>query len=295
MLWGSRPDYRHAPLETAAEEELSLVVLGDSQIGKSTLLEEYCGLRDADTTIESTHGVDIHCKKLKIGSRVVTVVFYDFGGDVAQRLGQEFFIKHIIGRRTLSTDHFPFSSIIAVFDCTTKNSLYQIKGWLQWFYLGVLEAYRKLLNGSNMRPFEQALSEVPVVVLGNKIDLMAAEPFLFFEMANLPKEQRENLQSFTTSVARRLRNHLCMTDGENLAFVSSECNPFKLSEVFDRILTAVYNKAVRSIMNEEFDICGVSISKCIKGKAFKEEILNSSWLSSFKGLLFRKQEPYLPL
>jgi GTPase SAR1 family protein len=65
MLWGSRPDYRHAPLETAAEEELSLVVLGDSQIGKSTLLEEYCGLRDADTTIESTHGVDIHCKKLK--------------------------------------------------------------------------------------------------------------------------------------------------------------------------------------------------------------------------------------
>lgn len=295
MFWGKKQETRKLVQDSLIDEELNVIVLGDSQVGKTTLLEEYCGTRDEDYVAESTNGLAIHCKRLKIGQRSVTTVFHDFGGDTAQRLGQEFFLKDIIARSAGKSETCPIAAVIVVFDCTSKNSLYQMKGWLQWFYSSVQDSIRKVLQTSTASAFERSLSEIPVLVVGNKIDLMNSEPFYFFESSRLPKDQRDQLSNFLENAARRLRNHLCMTDCENLLFTSSECNPFKLSEVFDRMITAIYNKANNGIMNDEFSICGISMIKCIKGKAFKEEIFHNSLLSSLKNLFFKKEEPYLPL
>lgn len=295
MFWGARAEARGLDQPTSIEEELNIVVLGDSQVGKTTLLEEYCSIRDSETTIDGTNGIDVHCKRLRHGHRSIPVVFHDFGGDTAQRLGQEFFVKNLMKRGSSNSDCFPIAAIIIVFDFNTKSSLYQMKGWLQWFYYNCQEAIRKVSKGKNSTSLEKSLNDLPVIVLGNKIDLVNCEPFFYFEFGQVPKEQREQLSGTVETIAKRLRSHLCMADCENLVFTSADCNPFKLSEVIDRVVVSVYSKTSQGIMNEEFSVCGVPLVKCIKGKAFKEEIMTSSWFSSLRNLFLKKDEPHLPL
>lgn len=295
MFWGAKTETRGLSKESLVEEEMNIIVLGDSQVGKTTLLEEYCGIRDSDTATDSTNGLDIHCKRIRQGNRTLSIVFHDFGGDIAQRLGQEFFIKDLVAKNLPKKETRLFSAIFVIFDCSAKHTLYQMKGWLQWFYYSAQEALGKASNSMNSSKIEKSLGDLPVIVIGNKIDLMSSEPFFYHEVGKLPHEQREKLSSFLDNAGRRLRNHLCMTDCENLLFTSSECNPYKLVEILDRVLISIDQTTSNAIMNEEFSICGMPLLKSIKGKAFKEEILNSSWFSGFKGLFSKKEEPSLPL
>lgn len=295
MFWGTKSDNQKLKQEELVDDDLNIIVLGDSQVGKTTLLEEYCGTRDDEYVAEATNGLAIHCKRLKFGNRSISAVFHDFGGDIAQRLGQEFFVKDLVAKHSTKSEVFPFAAVIVVFDCTAKHSLYQMKGWLHWFFVSAQDAARKVLQSSRIPAFEKHLSELPVLVLGNKIDLLSAEPFYYFESGRQPQDQRDRLADFTSSAARGLRAQLCMPDCENLLFASAECNPFKLADVLDRAVAAVHLKASSGIMNEEFSLCGVPLVRCIKGKAFKEEIMGSGWINSLKKMFFRDDEPSLPL
>jgi GTPase SAR1 family protein len=295
MLMGFGSDKRLMAENQVPDQVLNIIVFGDSQVGKTSLLEEYCSFRNDDTTIDRTPGVELHVKKLRRRNSLVTAVFYDFGGDIQHRQPLEFFLKHIISQSIDNFGEFPFAAVMTVFDCGSHHTIYQMKAWLKWFFNACLDINSKLKRDLILDSFEKKLGDLPLIVLGNKIDSFNAEPFLNFELGRQPRDQRDNLTALSDTICKKLRAHLCITDCDNIVFTSAECNPIKLSEVIDRVVCAIHDKYTNAIMREEFDICGMTISRAIKGKIFQEELLKTDWIAKIIGIFAQKTTPELPL
>lgn len=96
MLFGFRSEPER-PNRYPADTPLNVIVLGDTLVGKSSLLEYYCSpTNDQDENIQRTIGLDIHVKRLVRSNRTYTVNFFDFGGDLEHQIGQTAFIKAIL-------------------------------------------------------------------------------------------------------------------------------------------------------------------------------------------------------
>lgn len=295
MLLGFGSDKQSAAQNQVPEHTLNIVVFGDSQVGKTSLLEEYCSFKNDNATIDRTPGIELHVKKLRYRQSVVTTTFYDFGGDNQQRYPLEVFVKQIISQSVTSSDEFPFAAIMTVFDCGSQHSIYQMKAWLKWFYYACLDINSKLKRDLVPGNFEKKLADLPVIVLANKVDVLSAEPFFYFELGRQPWDQRDALASYSENACKKLKAHLCMDQCENLAFTSAECNPVRLSDVMDRVIIAVHEKTTHGITREEFDVCGISLSRSLKGSGFQEELLKAGWISKLLGLFSKKDTPELPL
>ncbi|XP_033925908.1 ras-related protein Rab-18-B-like [Melopsittacus undulatus] len=107
---------RAAPGMDAAGLTLKLLLIGDSAVGKSSLL-----LRFADGTFEPslkpTIGVDFRVKKMVIDGRAVQLAIWDTAG-------QERF-------RTLTPSYYRGAQgVVLVYDVTRKDTFTGLDGWL---------------------------------------------------------------------------------------------------------------------------------------------------------------------
>jgi len=111
---------RERPKSTGCiqEEELpiKLVMVGDSGVGKSCLLDKFLDDKSTNNFI-STIGVDIRSRELKLHNKVVKVQVWDTGGQ--QRY-----------RPVLASCYKGALGVILVFDVTNKVSFTNIKQWI---------------------------------------------------------------------------------------------------------------------------------------------------------------------
>lgn len=142
---------------------LRLLILGDSESGKSSIISRY-NSNDFSNEYMPTIGIDFRLKKVNFGEDVINVSLWDSSG-------QERFKK--ITRKYYNTD-----GIILVYDATSYSSLNNIRKWLE-----------DIDNYGN--------KDIDIVLLCNKIDLV--EPGnenieKVIEIAN-----RMKIQFYTTS------------------------------------------------------------------------------------------------
>jgi len=121
---------------------LKIIILGDSGVGKSTLLCQYVNKRFNDR-YKSTVGADFLTKDIVIGDRPVTLQIWDTAG-------QERFMS------VASTFYRGADCCVLVFDLTSADTLKNLDGWLKEFM-----KYSEVPEGTRF----------PFVLLGNKYDL----------------------------------------------------------------------------------------------------------------------------
>lgn len=95
---------------------IKLIIVGESGVGKSSILNMYCGEKFTDNYI-STIGVDFKFKTLKIDDKKFKLQIWDTAG-------QERF-------RSITTTYFRgANAIMLVFDLTNVHSFYKVEYWL---------------------------------------------------------------------------------------------------------------------------------------------------------------------
>lgn len=95
-----------------------IVIIGDSNVGKTSLIKTYVNEKFEHENIISTIGVDLLFKTIKINNKNIKLQIWDTAG-------QERF-------KSLTTSYYKSADgFIVVFDITDKNSFENIKSWLE--------------------------------------------------------------------------------------------------------------------------------------------------------------------
>ncbi len=118
-----------------------VVLAGDGGVGKTTLTQRYLsGIFFEDTKM--TIGVGFHVHRTKLGEDDITLQIWDLGGQ-EQFQNINIFSTYIKGS----------NGVIIVFDLTSLDTLIGLDNWLNLI-------------------FDSVGDDVPIVVLGNKSDLV---------------------------------------------------------------------------------------------------------------------------
>ena len=120
-----------------------LIVVGDSAVGKTSVIQKYVNNQFTDTMI-STTGVDFNNKDLVINGQKVKIQIWDTAG-------QEKY-------RALATQYYRRAhGIVLFYDVTNKTSFQHLQTWLD-----SIES--------------NTTSKIPVILLANKCDLTPIVP-----------------------------------------------------------------------------------------------------------------------
>ncbi len=116
---------------------LKVVLGGDAQVGKTSLIQRYCTGR-FDPLRTMTIGVDFHLYDIQIEQTATRLVVWDMGGQERFAFGRRAFYRGT-------------QAVGLVFDASNRASFYNLARW--W------------------REVHEFLSDVPMLLLANKIDL----------------------------------------------------------------------------------------------------------------------------
>ena len=99
--------------------KIELITLGDSQVGKSSLLQRFSDDRFSGNYV-STLGIDFKIKYLQIEGKNIKLLMWDTAG-------QERF-------RTMTMQYFNKADcVIFAYDCTSEDSFNSMRHWIRQF------------------------------------------------------------------------------------------------------------------------------------------------------------------
>ena len=129
-------------MATRKKSLLKVIILGDSSVGKTSLMNQYVSKRFSNQ-YKATIGADFCTKEVVVDDRVVTMQIWDTAGQERfQSLGVAFYRGA--------------DCCVLVYDVTAPNSFKNLDSWRDEF----------LIQASPRDP-----EHFPFVVLGNKVDL----------------------------------------------------------------------------------------------------------------------------
>lgn len=115
----------------------TIIVIGDSYTGKSSLIYRMCNNKFEMKKTQTTIGIDILFKYLKIDENIIKIRVYDTAGNENFKSIQETCYKSIDG-------------VVVIYDNTNIQSQLNVKKWI-----------------TNIK---KHIQDIPIVILGNKID-----------------------------------------------------------------------------------------------------------------------------
>ena len=144
-------------------KKISLILIGESSVGKTSLMRVYNDLKFQDTSL-STIGIEVYTKNIQINEEVCSIKIWDTCGQ--ERL------------RALSANYYrKADGVILVYDTTSIDSFNNLDYWLK-----SIKFYCK--------------RDIPIIIIGNKIDL---ENKIDKETLNDFMRAHSNIPIFNTS------------------------------------------------------------------------------------------------
>ena len=159
--------------DTELEYLMKIIIVGDSGVGKTNLLERYIKDEFHDSN-RNTVGVDFLAKKLVLNRQSLKIQFWDTAG-------QEKY-------KSISTAYYKSTQgVILVYDVTSRNSFLNVENWLQDIK-------------------EHTDNEIEFLLVGNKTDLEAAREVTAEEAEAYAKEQ----ELFFMEVSAKVNQAQCV-------------------------------------------------------------------------------------
>lgn len=152
---------------------IKVVVLGDSGVGKTSLIRQYV-TGNFSAAYKTTIGVDVLEKNTTIDGQPVSLQIWDTAG-------QERF--HSVCNQFYRTA----DACIIVFDVTTKPTFNNIEDWLNDF-----------ISGCRKKETEES-ENIPIIIIGNKADLDPKHVEVSDVLVENWCEQHEKLKYFKVS------------------------------------------------------------------------------------------------
>ena len=122
------------------DEKIQLIMIGESDVGKTSLIRRYTKNLFNINHLETT-GVEFNSKNEKINNKIIKVKIWDTAGqEIFHSLTKNFYRKA--------------DGIIIVFDVTNRESFDKVHDWVKSVYDNT-DTYR----------------EIQIILVGNKIDL----------------------------------------------------------------------------------------------------------------------------
>lgn len=290
QFWSSKDE--SSSILTRKQECLNILVLGDSQVGKSTLLETYCGYRAPEEPAVQTVGVDVHVKISSKNGTVIPCNYYDVSGDLETQPFVEFFVKNLFRTYIEAGTEYPLAAIYLVFSCSNKNSIRSMKKWANWVYSTITKLILST-KASDQAAFDKRVKETPVIVIGHKVDEIGLDSFCPNDLLQLSSEPQSLCKATTDKISKELNQVLGIQEAENLLFTTSETNFSITSMLLDRVVLALNDKKTARISGPDRDFTEHMLGKCLRGREFAPEDAHPL-VKAFRKL-FKKQEIELPL
>ena len=125
-------------IEEDYDEKIKLMILGDSTVGKSSILRQYCKKEFHEKYI-GTIGIDFQIKYININNKKIKLQIWDTAGQERYRVVTKNYFN--------SSDGF-----IIIYDITNRESFNNVKNWIEQI---------TALAGENIK----------CIIFGNKNDL----------------------------------------------------------------------------------------------------------------------------
>lgn len=290
QFWTAR-DEGQSVIERS-HQAINILVVGDSTVGKTMLLETYCGYKLPEETTDQTVGIDVHAKVLSKNGQIVPCYYYDLSGDPETQPYTEVFVRNLFRNFVEHGGECPIVAIYSVFTCSNKNSVKALKKWLKWVYSAVSKMILSA-KSVNQASLDKRLKEIPVIVIGHKVDELALDSFCPNDLLQTPSESRLPSKSFFDSVGNLLRSELGIQELENVLFTTTEKNTPSMVLMLDRLVFALNDRKTGRISGPDRDFTEHQLGKCLRGKEFAQQS-GTRFLSSIYRY-FVKQEIELPL
>jgi small GTP-binding protein len=150
--------------EESYDERIRMMLLGDSNVGKTSILKRYCKNQFSESYISSM-GIDFETKYIKVGKKTINLQIWDTAGQERYKvIAKNYYNK---------SDGF-----IVVYDITNKATFNDISGWISQI--------KELASHDNK-----------YIIVGNKYDLEEKRKVTKLEGENLSKKY--NCQFFEVS------------------------------------------------------------------------------------------------
>ena len=150
------------------DQKVQLLIIGDSTVGKTSILSRFTN-GTFDSNYLATVGLDNFTKDDIIDNKTIRIKIWDTAGQERYRSLTKGFFRNADG-------------IMLVYDVTNSDTYDNLKFWLQ----------------SIKNNMSADMGEIPIIIIGNKIDCTEEREVNFQEAENFWKEQ--GFSYFETSV-----------------------------------------------------------------------------------------------
>ena len=281
---------------------LNFVVLGETQSGKTSLLNHYCYSElnpTGQSKIEKTLGMTLHTKKIIDLNSIVIANFYDFCGRSDSREDLDIFLKLLLTSSDDADSQFPIHGVLLVFDVSNKRSLESLPDWLIWFQRTLITIGESQGKASKIvcERVRDLVKNIPVFVIGNKLDKISQKMSLTLEEISSRAENNAKFQKAVENATNFLRRNFALVDFDNLLFLSKEADPEAL-RALDDVVMSVFERdfaGAGSTAASKLELGAYTIERCLGWRVSKKARFNNGLLNFVYGLFKRDETVVLPL
>lgn len=221
------------------QRKLKFIVLGDSSVGKTELLNSYImrdWLKKDLINIKPTRGIDIFIEEKIIDGDHIMIEFIELEGDYDEREKMNIFLNIYFKENSAFNKFVPFHGIIFIFNTNQTHSLNSCKNWLKWFHLKmktkIFEKDCNLLKPEKKGNIYDNFLDIPILFLGNTIDGGINR------VDNKIDEKIQKSQKFILS-------NFSFKNNKNLFFILKK-NSEKLNDILNEFVFQTYQMSINS-------------------------------------------------
>ena len=144
------------------DEKVKLMILGDSSVGKTSLLKKYCKNEFSHSYI-TTVGIDFQVKLLNINDKKIKIQIWDTAGEERYR---------VVAKNYFNTS----DGFIIMYDITNRDSFDSISNWIEQIKDSTPNYKKSVLFGN-----KSDLNKLRNVQINEGKELAQKNDFKFFE------------------------------------------------------------------------------------------------------------------